>query len=67
MINDRCISLSYLIIFRAEGGLEAEKAERERWLTKERKKLTDSVDCKLSYLYYYFSNLNWFIYQILNL
>lgn len=31
----------------AEGGLEAEKAERERWLTKERKKLTDSVDSLL--------------------
>lgn len=32
--------------FRAEGGVEAEKEERERWINKERQKITDSVEGK---------------------
>ena len=41
--------LSICLLDRAQGGLEAEKAERDRWATHERKKITDSVDGEFSY------------------
>ncbi|KAL9839698.1 dynein axonemal assembly factor 1 isoform 5-T5 [Geothlypis trichas] len=45
-----CITVSFCVFIRAcaeawaVGGLEAEKAEREKWETRERKKIQDSID-----------------------
>lgn len=45
-----CITVSFYVFIRAcaeawaVGGLEAEKAEREKWETRERKKIQDSID-----------------------
>ncbi len=34
------------IVCRAQGGKEAEKEEREKWVSKERKKMQDSINCE---------------------
>lgn len=45
-----CITATFCVFIRAcaeawaVGGLEAEKAEREKWETRERKKIQDSID-----------------------
>lgn len=45
-----CPTVSFCVFIRAcaeawaVGGLEAEKAEREKWETRERKKIQDSID-----------------------
>ena len=33
-----------LCYYRAVGGVQAEREERDRWITKERKRIQDSVD-----------------------
>ena len=33
-------------IFREKGGMEAERAERERWITREQQKIMESVNGK---------------------
>ena len=35
-----------LYIFREKGGVEAERAERERWITREQQKIMESVNGK---------------------
>lgn len=37
---------------RAVGGVEAERAERERWINKEQQRIMDSIDCKSKLINY---------------
>ena len=41
-----------MICVRAEGGVAAEKAERERWIAKEQQKIMDSVNGKWQFVDY---------------
>lgn len=36
----------FCLLFRAQGGVEAEREERERWITRERQKIEASIDGK---------------------
>ena len=36
----------YIFYCRAVGGREAEMAERQKWINKERQRIDDSVNCK---------------------
>lgn len=41
------INLLTSLNFREKGGVEAEREERERWITREQQKIMDSVNGKL--------------------
>ena len=54
MVTSRSIACSdqlFDLVLRERGGVEAEKEERQLWVSRERKKIMDSVNGNILYCY----------------
>ena len=58
---DKSLARSLILIYtfhREKGGVDAERAERERWITRERQKIMDSVNGRFQWNFVVFC-LQW--------